>query len=225
VVGNVPVELFDLGYGDSRIDVADNYQDGVAGGVPLLVKGLEHGAGGGIERGPGAEGIVRVGCSGEHIAVQTVNELVGGIGEVAGYFLLDGAPFVGPLFFGVIDATQAGCLGLQCYVEVGGGHGGEVLGDILLGVGIVAATQLGVDGGCLIGGHAGAAAEGHVFLSVSRAGEAGRGFVSTNFEVQLHRDDGRQGAVHNDYLQTVGKSGAGDVAGIRSMQREHGEQE
>ncbi len=148
---------------------------------------------------------------------------VSGIGEVAGYFLFDGASFVGPLCFGVIDAAQAGGLRLQGHIQVGGGNGGEVLGDILLGVGIVPAAQLGVDGGGLIGGHAGAAAKGHVFFGVGRAGKAGRGFVSADFEVQLHRDHGRQRIAHDDYLQTVGKGGAGDVAGIRSVAHDRAE--
>ena len=150
-------------------------------------------------------------------AVQAIDELVGGIGEVAGYFLFDGASFVGPLFFGVIDAAQAGGLRLQGHVQVGGGNGGEVLGDILLGVGIVPAAQLGVDGGGLIRGHAGAAAKGHVFLGVGRAWEAGRRLISADLEVQLDRDHGRQRIAHDDHLQTVGKGGAGDVTGIRSI--------
>ena len=63
-----------------------------------------------------------------------------------------------------------------------------------------------------------------MLLSVGRAGKAGGGFVAAHLEVRLHRGDRRQGTAHNHYLQTVGKRGAGDVAGVRSVERQYGEQ-
>ena len=81
---------------------------------------------------------MRVGRAGENIVVQAIDEFVGGVGEVAGDFLLDSAAFVGPLVLGIVDAAQAGGLGLEGDVKVGGGDGGKVLRDVLLGVGIVA---------------------------------------------------------------------------------------
>ena len=112
-------------------------------------------------------------------------------------------------------------------VQVRGGNGGEVLGDVLLRVGIVPAAQLGVDGGGLIRGHAGAAAKGHVFFGVGRSREAGRRLIPADLEVQLHRDHGRKRVAHDDHLQAVGERGAGHVAGVRGMdtRRKRGEQE
>ncbi len=227
MVGNVAKQLLDLGDGRGWIHIADDHQDGIAGGVPLLVKVAQHGAGGGVEGRPGAQGIVRVGRARKHIGIQAIDEFVSGIGEVAGHLLFDRASFVGPLCFGIVDAAQAGGLGVEGNVQVGGGNGGVELGDVLLGIGIVAAAQLGVDGGGLIGSHAGAAAKGHVFLGMGRSREAGWRLISTDLEVQLHRDHGRQRVAHDDDLQAVGEGGTGHVAGVRGMdtRRKRGEQE
>jgi hypothetical protein len=111
---------------------------------------------------------------------------------------------------------------LQGDVEIGRGYGGEVLGDVLLRVRVVAAAELRVDRRGLIGGHAGAAAKGHVLFCVRRAGEAGRGFVAANFEVEFHRHDGRQRIAHDHHLQAVCERGAGDVTGVRGIARERG---
>jgi hypothetical protein len=116
---------------------------------------------------------MRIRGAGKHVCVQAIDKFVGGIGEVAGYLLFDRASFVRPLLFGVVYAAQAGGLGLESHVKIGGGNGGEILGDILLRIGIVPAAQLGVDGGGLIRGHAGAAAKCHVLLSMGRPGKPG----------------------------------------------------
>ncbi len=67
VVGNVTVQLLDLGQGGNRLHVTDDDQDGVAGRVPLLVKVLQRGAGGGVEGRPSAQGIVRIRSAGKHV--------------------------------------------------------------------------------------------------------------------------------------------------------------
>ena len=147
---------------------------------------------------------MRIRGAGKHVFVQAIDKLVGRIGKVARHLLFDRAPFVRPLLFRVVYAAQAGGLGLQSHIQVGGGNGSEVLRDILLRIGIVPATQLSVDGGGLIRSHAGAAAKGHVLLGMGRAGKAGRRLIPADLEVQLDRDHGRQGIAHDDHLQTVG---------------------
>ena len=125
MVRNVAKELLDLGDGGGRIHVAHDHQDGVARGVPLLVKVAEHGAGGGVEGRPRAQRIMRIRGTGKHVAIQAIDEFVGGVGEVAGYLLFDGAALMGPLCFGIIHTAQAGGLRLQRHIQIGGGHGGE----------------------------------------------------------------------------------------------------
>ena len=62
-------------------------------------------------------------------------------------------------------------LGLQRDIQICRRHGGEILGDVLLRVGVVLAAQFGIHGGRLIGAHSGAAAKRHVLLGMRHARE------------------------------------------------------
>ena len=162
-----------------------------------------------VERLLGAERIVRIRRAGEHGLVEPVDELVGGVGEIAGDFLLDRAFLVVPLGLRIVHAGKAVSLGLQSDVEVGRRDRGEVLRDDLLGVGIVVAAQLRVDRGGLVGGHAGASAERHVLFSVGHAGEPVRRLVAADNEVGLDGDDGRKRVAHQHNAHAVLQRGAG----------------
>ena len=96
MVGDIAVQLLDLGDGRGRIDIAYDHQDGISRRVPLLVKVMQHGAGGGIEGSPGAQGIVGIRRAGKHVFVQAIEKLLRGVGKVAGDLLFDRASFVGP---------------------------------------------------------------------------------------------------------------------------------
>ncbi len=154
-------------------------------------------------------GVVRVGRAGEQIDVEPIDKFIGGIGQVARDFLLDGAALLIPLRLGIINAAHAGGLGLEGDVEIGGGQRGVVLGDVLLGIRIVVAAQLRVDGSGLIGGHAAASAEGHVLLGVRHSGETVRRFIAADHEVGLDGDHGRQRIPDDDHVHAVGQGGAG----------------
>ena len=54
------------------------------------------------------------------------------------------------------------------------GNVDEVLGDVLLRIGVDRAAELRIDRGDLIGAQARASAEGHMFLRVRHSGEARR---------------------------------------------------
>ena len=208
MVGNIAVKLLDFGQGCGCVHIADNDQNGITGRVPPGVELLEHLAGGLVERVFGAERVVGVGGAGEHVFVEPAHEFIGRVGEIARDFLLDCAAFLVPFGVGIVDSAQAGGLRLERHVEVGCGNRGEVLGDVLLGVRVVLAAELGVDGRGLVGGHAGAAAEGHVFLGVGHAGEAVRGLIAADEEIHLHIDDWRQRVANDDHSQSVGQRGA-----------------
>ena len=86
-----------------------------------------------------------------------------------------------------LDSRHAGGVDAQRQFEVGRGHGGEILGDGLLGIGIVVAAELGVDGGDLIARNAAASAKQHVLLGVGRAGKSGGRFLAAREDSSVPR--------------------------------------
>ena len=95
--------------------------------------------------------IVRVRRAGEQVFVEARQEFVGRLGEIARDLLLDRALLVRPLRLRVVDVLHARGIEPQRDVEVGGGHGREVLRDVLLRVGVAVAAELREDRGRLIG--------------------------------------------------------------------------
>jgi len=132
-----------------------------------------------------------------------MDELVGRVGEVARYFLFNCTFFLGPFLIGVVDAAKARGLRLQRNIKVRCWDGRIVLGDVLLGVRIVFAAELRVDGGRLIGAHPRASAKSHVFLGVGHAWKAGGGFISANEEIGLNGDHRCEGIADNDHMHSV----------------------
>ena len=177
----------------------------VAGRVPLGIELLEHRAGGRVEGALGAQRIVRVRSAGEQVLVEPVDELVGWVGEIARHLLLDRPALLRPLLVRVVDAVHAGGLRLQGDVEVGGGHGGKVLRDVLLRIGVVLAAKLGIDGGGLVGRHAGAAAKRHVLLGVGHAGETIGRLIAADQQVGLDGNHGGERVAQDDNLHAVRK--------------------
>ena len=61
-----------------------------------------------------------------------------------------------------------------------------------------------IDGGGLVGGHAGAAAKGHVFLGVGHAGKVRGGLIAADHVIGFDGDHGGEGVADDDDLQAVG---------------------
>ena len=127
-----------------------------------------------------------------------------------------------------IPRRQAACAS-QRHVQIGCGHGGEVLRDVLLRVGVVLAAQLRVDGGGLIGGHARAAAESHVLLRMRHAGKSRRRLVAADQKVRLDGHHRRQRVGDDDDAHAIGQGFAHNLSlglgeGCGQMQRNDDEQ-
>ena len=78
------------------------------------------------------------------------------------------------------------------------------------------AAELGIDGGGLVGGHARAAAKGHVLLGMGSAREAGRGLIAAHVKIKLDRSHRSQRIAHDDDLQAIRQRGSRDRAGAGS---------
>ena len=142
-----------------------------------------------------------------------VDELVGGVGEIALHFLLDGAALLVPFRLRIIHAAHAGGLRLQRHVHVGRRNGGEVLRDVLLRVRVVFAAQQRIDGRRLVGGHAGAAAEHHVLLRVRHARKAVWRLVAAHDEIGFNGGNRGERVADDDHLGAVVERGARNVGG------------
>lgn len=151
----------------------------------------------------------------KHIFIEASDELIGGVGEVSGDFLFDGALLVGPFSLRILNVLHAGGVDAQSDVEVGCGDRHVILGDILLSVGVIGASELGVDRGNLVRSDSGAASEGHMFLGVRHAGKARGRFVPANQIILLDGDDRSERIANDDHAQAVIQGGAGDVGGCR----------
>ncbi len=149
--------------------------------------------------------------AGEHVFVQTGDEFVGGIGEIACYFLLDRSFLIGPFRLRILDVLHAGGVDAQGDVEIGSWDGGIILGDVLLRIGVAGAAELSVDRGDLIGGDAGASAEGHVLLCMRHAGEACGRLVAAREIVDFDGGHWRERIANDYHFEAVVESGARDV--------------
>ena len=103
--------------------------------------------------------------------------------------MLDRPALLSPLRVSVVHTSQAGRLRFKRHIEVGRRHRGVILRNTLLGIGIVVASQLRIDSGCLIRGHASATAERHMFLCVRHTRETGRRLIPAHHKVSLYRDN------------------------------------
>ena len=140
------VEALHSGENTLGIHIAGYYQNRVVGRIPGAVELLQHRSRGGVERCFGSQRIVRIGRAGEHVGIQPRDELVSCIGQVAGHFLLDRASFLCPLALRILRARQAGGVHVEHHVQILRRHGSEILGNGLLCVGVIHASQLGVEG-------------------------------------------------------------------------------
>ncbi len=111
---------------------------------------------------------------------------------------------------------------LESNIKIRGGYGGEILGDVLLRIGIIPAAELGIDGGGLVGGHARAAAKCHVLLGMGGAREAGGRLIAADVKIQLDGRHRSQRIAHDDDLQAIGQRGSRDRAGAGSGVRKGG---
>ncbi len=158
-----------------------------------------------------------VGSSREHVLVHSIDELVGRIGQVARHLLLDRSALLRPLALRILDVPQACRLGLERHLEIRRRNGGEILSDGLLRVGVVIAAELRVNGGGLIGVHAGAAAKCHVLLCVRHPRKARRRLLAAHQEIQFDRDHRRQSVADDHHAQAVRQRGAQRVRRVRGL--------
>ena len=185
------------------VDVAAHDQGSVIGRIPALVKGLEHGAGGLVERGFGAQGVVGIGRAGEQLLAQASIGHIRRAGQIAGHFLLDGAAFLFPVTLGVGDRAHALGVQAQRHVEILGRHGEVVAGDLVLGIGIELAAHGRGDGRDLGGGQVVGAAKHHVFLRMRHAGKTVRRIPRTHVVIHHRGDRGCKAVGYHDHLQAV----------------------
>ncbi len=144
---DVAEELFDLGQGCLRIDVAGNDQDRVVRRVPGVVKALERLRRGLLERGPGSECIVLIGSAREHCSANFFIQDIGRLGHILRDLLLDGAALVIPLLFGVEYGPHPDGFYMECHVEVFGRHGVQVLRETFASVRVEVAADHAADVG------------------------------------------------------------------------------
>ena len=104
---------------------------------------------------------------------------------------------------GVLDILHARGIHAQGDLQILGRHGDEILGYILLRIGVLVAAQLRINGGDLVGAQARAAAERHVLLGVGHAGKTGGRFVAAGDVILLYGDDRRQRVAHDHHAQAV----------------------
>ena len=147
-----------------------------------------------------------VGSARKHIFIQPADEFVSWIGEITCYLLLNRSPLLGPSLLGVVDAAQACRLGLESNVDIRRRDGCKVLGDGLLGVGIVPPAELRVDGCRLVRRHSRASSEGHMFLSVSHSRKTSRSLVAPGQEVHFDSHDGSERVADHDHAKAVVQS-------------------
>ena len=92
-----------------------------------------------------------VGRAMEHGGEELLVKNIFGVGQILGDFLLDGAAFLFPKLLVGQQITHPGGLDAQGHVQILGGGGKKILGDGLLGVGVVIAAHGRGGGGQLIG--------------------------------------------------------------------------
>ena len=80
MAGDISKHMLYLRQRRSRIDVADNHENCVAGRVPLTVEVLEHLPGCLIERILRTQRIMRIRRAGKHVFIQPAHKLVSRIG-------------------------------------------------------------------------------------------------------------------------------------------------
>ena len=198
------------------IDVPGYYQNRVVRRIPGAVELVQHVAGGGVERWLGSQRIVGVRRAGEHVRVEPRDEFIGGVGQIARDFLLDRAAFLRPFGLRILRARQAGGVHVEYDIQILGRQRGEILGDRLLGVGVVVTAELRVDRRNLRAGQIRAATKQHVLLGMGHTRESGRSFVAADQNVVFHRYH-RRDRITNDYdAEAIAKSGSCDVLGRRS---------
>ena len=146
---------------------------------------------------------MRVGGAAKEILIEAGDELVLWVRQVARHLLLDGATLLRPFLRRVLGVPHAGRVHSQRDFQVLRRHGDEILGDVLLRIGIGGAAQLRIDGGDLIPGQARAPAERHVLLRMRRSGEARGRFVAANQVVLLDGGHRRQRIAHDHHAQSV----------------------
>ena len=126
---------------------------------------------------------------------------------------------------GVLDVLHAGRIQPQRDFQVLGGHGDEILSDVLLRIRVLTAAQLRIDRGDLIRAQPRASAKRHVFLRMGHSRETRGRFVAARQVVLLHGDHRRQRIPHNHHAQTILQGGPDNrVAGLllgRGHTRDH----
>ena len=169
--GNVAKNLLHVFQRLHRLYVADNDEYGIVRHVPGVVKFSQVGISRFVERRARAQTNVFVGRAFEHGGHQLNIKNVFWIRQILRDFLLDGAAFLFPKLFIGQQIAYAGGFNAQSDVQIFDRHGEKILGDGMLGVGIVIPAQCRCDGGQLVGGQTRAATEHHVLHGVRRAGE------------------------------------------------------
>ena len=97
---------------------------------------------------------------------------------------------------------------MQREVDVLRRNGREVLGDVLLRIGVARASELRVNRRCLRSADSVTSAKGHVLLRMGHSGESLRRFIGARDVVLFYSRDGRQRIADDNHAHTVIKRGA-----------------
>ena len=199
-------QRLDLGQGGLGIDIAHHHENGVVGRVPGVMKFLEIGRGGLLERRPRAERIVRIRRVGKHGLADFRVQDVTRVGQVLCHFLLDGAALLFPAIGGLQHGLHPDRLDMQRYVEIFGRYGEQVLGQAFTRIGVEVAAHHIADVGELLGRQSRAAAEHHVLHGVRGPGKTGRCLDGAGQIIDRGRDHGCEGVPHDDHAQPVARA-------------------
>ncbi len=208
-----PNSSLTAGQGLLGVHVPGDHHDGVVGGVPGVVKLLQHGPGGLVEGGLGPQRVMGVGRPLEHGRQQPAVKDILRVGQVLGHLLLDGPPLLVPELVAVQHVPHAVGLDVQGHLQVVGRHRKEILGYGLLGVGVEFPPHARGDVGQLVGAEPRAPPEHHVLLGVGHPREPRRRLVRARQVV--HHDGGhrRQLVLHDHHPQAVVQGGPGNFGG------------
>ena len=206
-----------------RVHITGNHQYRIVGRVPGVVIVLQRLGGGFIKGVTGTQRRMFVWGAFIEVLAQLCQSLEYRAGHVAGYFLLNGATFVFPLFGLHIHRAHANGMNTQCHIQILLGHGEVVPGGVFAGFGVEIATHVGGQGRDLVFTQPWTAAEHHVLYSVSGTGKACRHVVTTGAVVHLGGDHWRQFVFNNYHPQAIFQCGAGDIL-IMGLGTAHGTQ-